>query len=243
MTLQLKIGRPTLWFGLGAAACLLTVAFMTWAFLGYTQDDVYITYTYSRNLAEGNGLVFNPGEYIQGTTTPLWALSMAGVYIFTPDLQTAGNVLCGLLLLLTLFITYHLTINTLSLPARLLLLCGIASAPLFYLAYGMETMLYCAVLAAAFLAWRRGQIHLAFVLAGVLTWTRADGIVLAGAFGISLLTKVIADSRQPTADSRQPTADSRQPTADSRQPTADSRQPTADSRDCCVCSLALPVSI
>jgi arabinofuranosyltransferase len=222
MTLQLKIGRPTLWFGLGAAACLLAVAFMTWAFLGYTQDDVYITYTYSRNLAEGHGLVFNPGEYVQGTTTPLWALTMAGVYKLTPDLQAAGNVLCGLLLLVTLFMTYHLTANALSLPARFLLLCGIASAPLFYLAYGMETMLYCAVLAAAFVAWSRNRYHLAFALAGVLTWTRADGVVLAGTFGLCLLAKATADSRQPTADSR---------------------QPTADSRDCCVCCLAVPVSI
>jgi hypothetical protein len=32
---------------------------------------------YSRNLAEGNGLVWNPGERVEGYTNPLWTLWMA----------------------------------------------------------------------------------------------------------------------------------------------------------------------
>src|SRR4030081_2329551 len=43
-------------------------------------DDAYITFRYARNLAEGLGLVYNPGEWVLGTTAPLWAVLLAGGY-------------------------------------------------------------------------------------------------------------------------------------------------------------------
>ena len=33
-------------------------------------DDAYITYRYARNLADGAGFVYNPGERVLGTTPP-----------------------------------------------------------------------------------------------------------------------------------------------------------------------------
>jgi arabinofuranosyltransferase len=44
-----------------------------------TIDDAYITFRYARNLLEGLGLVYNPGEAVFGSTTPLYALLMAGL--------------------------------------------------------------------------------------------------------------------------------------------------------------------
>lgn len=41
-------------------------------------DDAYITFRYARNLLAGEVFVFNPGERVQGTTTPLYTLLMAG---------------------------------------------------------------------------------------------------------------------------------------------------------------------
>ena len=43
-------------------------------------DDAYITFRYARNLAEGLGLVYNPGEWVLGTTAPLWAMLLGGGY-------------------------------------------------------------------------------------------------------------------------------------------------------------------
>ncbi|MBZ0305706.1 MAG: hypothetical protein K8I82_06525, partial [Anaerolineae bacterium] len=37
-----------------------------------TVDDAFITFRYSRNLVEGNGFVYNPGDKVLGTTTPLY---------------------------------------------------------------------------------------------------------------------------------------------------------------------------
>ncbi|MEJ2012866.1 MAG: hypothetical protein P8X64_11680 [Anaerolineales bacterium] len=44
-------------------------------------DDAYITFRYARNLITGAGLVYNPGEWVLGTTTPLYAglLALLGI--------------------------------------------------------------------------------------------------------------------------------------------------------------------
>ncbi|HLF80433.1 MAG TPA: hypothetical protein VI410_01595, partial [Anaerolineales bacterium] len=40
-------------------------------------DDAYITYRYARNLAHGDGFVYNHGERVLGTTTPLYTILLA----------------------------------------------------------------------------------------------------------------------------------------------------------------------
>ncbi len=42
-----------------------------------TIDDAYITFRYSQNLLQGEGLVYNPGERVLGTTTPAYALLLS----------------------------------------------------------------------------------------------------------------------------------------------------------------------
>jgi hypothetical protein len=37
-------------------------------------EDAFITFRYARNLASGNGLVYNPGEHVMGFTSPLWTV-------------------------------------------------------------------------------------------------------------------------------------------------------------------------
>ncbi|MBN1826182.1 MAG: hypothetical protein JW958_07945 [Candidatus Eisenbacteria bacterium] len=43
----------------------------------YTVDDAFISFRYARNLAEGTGLVFNPGERVEGYTNFLWTVLLA----------------------------------------------------------------------------------------------------------------------------------------------------------------------
>jgi len=43
----------------------------------FTGDDAYITFRYARNIAAGLGFVYNQGEYVLGTTTPLLTLILA----------------------------------------------------------------------------------------------------------------------------------------------------------------------
>lgn len=174
--------QRTIFISTGLVIALLVI--LTAAFWAYTQDDVFITYTYSRNITQGYGFVFNPGERVQGTTTPLYTLLMAGVYRLTPDLLHAGNILSALFLLATCALAVSLTQPYLSGYARFALALTLVVSPLVYVSFGMETLFYCALLLLGFWLWGTNRRAWAMLIAALLTWTRADGVVLGGVFGL-----------------------------------------------------------
>lgn len=46
----------------------------------FVCDDAFISFRYARNLLHGDGLVFNPGEYVEGYTNFLWVLELAAIW-------------------------------------------------------------------------------------------------------------------------------------------------------------------
>ena len=46
----------------------------------FLTDDAFISFRYVRNLLAGHGLVFNPGEYVEGYTNFLWILELAALW-------------------------------------------------------------------------------------------------------------------------------------------------------------------
>ena len=50
---------------------------LLWGQIPYAGEDAYITFRYAKQLAGGNGLVFNPGERVFGFSSPLWTLWVA----------------------------------------------------------------------------------------------------------------------------------------------------------------------
>jgi len=76
---------------------LLVAAGTVWAWhLRWVGDDAYISFRYARNLVEGNGLVFNLGERVEGYTNFLWTLLIAGGLALGVH-PAQGSVLLGLL--------------------------------------------------------------------------------------------------------------------------------------------------
>lgn len=63
----------------------------------YTFEDAFITFQFARRIATGHGFVYNIGEPIYGTTTPLFALLLAGWLRVFPDNVVAGARLIDLL--------------------------------------------------------------------------------------------------------------------------------------------------
>jgi arabinofuranosyltransferase len=109
-------------------------------------DDAFISFRYARNLAGGNGLVFNPGERVEGYTNFLWTVMLAGAIRSGVDPIVAAKVLgilCGVLLLL---VTWKLA-GTLFpkggpwLVAPALILSLTASLPRFALS-GLEVLMF-----------------------------------------------------------------------------------------------------
>ena len=62
--------------------CLPWLVLLGWlsAVAWFLCDDAFISFRYARNLLEGHGLVFNPGEYVEGYSNFLWVLELAAIW-------------------------------------------------------------------------------------------------------------------------------------------------------------------
>lgn len=71
-------------------------------YLGWMLDDAYISFRYARHLAQGDGLVFNVGERVEGYTNFLWVLlCAAGLRVgVAPELLTPALSLASAIALL-----------------------------------------------------------------------------------------------------------------------------------------------
>ena len=70
-----------IWVGT-ALLCLPWLALLGWltSVAWFITDDAFISFRYVRNLLDGHGLVFNPGEYVEGYTNFLWVLELAAIW-------------------------------------------------------------------------------------------------------------------------------------------------------------------
>jgi hypothetical protein len=73
--------QPLLWVALGLSIFLIVTALAYAAKHRFNVvDDAYISLQYAKNWAQGNGLVFNPGERVEGYTNFLWTLLMTPLW-------------------------------------------------------------------------------------------------------------------------------------------------------------------
>ncbi len=69
------------WSWLLAALSLALLLAHAWEYR-FLTDDAHISFRYARNLAEGHGLVFNPGyERVEGYTNFLWVIILAALQL------------------------------------------------------------------------------------------------------------------------------------------------------------------
>ena len=155
-------------------------------------DDAFITYRYARNLAEGAGLVFNPGEAwepVLGTTTPLYALLLAGLSALGADLVRASlavNALCdaGTALLLV----QALGRRRLAATAAVLALAAMPHLARISVG-GMESPLFAFLALAASSAVAAGRPALGGLCAGLLCVVRPEGVLMVGILALSRLRR------------------------------------------------------
>lgn len=68
--------RFLFWGGLVIVLTVLVFHIFSFNF-NHPIDDAYISFRYAKNLIKGQGLVYNPGELVEGYTNPLWVLLLA----------------------------------------------------------------------------------------------------------------------------------------------------------------------
>ena len=168
-------------FVIGITAILLTARI--------ENDDPYITFRYARNLAQGNGYVYNPGERVAGSTTPLFGLMLAGLFHLGFSLKAAVGLLAVLAYALIGVSAWYL-MRTAGMPwggltLGLLLLID----PSLYTLYGNETTLALALALGAFALWQAGLYSPAMICAALLVGVRPDGVLVGGVLVLMALER------------------------------------------------------
>jgi hypothetical protein len=179
--------RPVAWAGMLLALPLLALA--VYQCRDLANDDAFITYRYARNLIAGLGFVFNPGEKVLGTSTPLYTLLLApwarldGLLPFVSN--TIGCLSVGLQAWLVARILAKLGAGPhFAVAAGLFLLGGGIGS---YWHVGMETNLLVALMAGSIERLLQGRTTQAAVLVGVAVLCRNDALVLAGLLAAELV--------------------------------------------------------
>ena len=62
-------------------------------FRDFHQDDAYISMRYAANLLSGEGLVWNPGERVEGYTNFLHVMALALLGFRWPDSTRCGGLI------------------------------------------------------------------------------------------------------------------------------------------------------
>lgn len=99
-TIDIKI------FGFIVLSILAIILYFYSKTFDFLQDDSYITYRYVKNFTDGNGLVFNIGERVEGYTCFLWVVLLSGVKSLGFNFISASQVLGIISSILTLLFTY-----------------------------------------------------------------------------------------------------------------------------------------
>ncbi|MFZ5892160.1 MAG: hypothetical protein ACOY0T_13975 [Myxococcota bacterium] len=160
-------------------------------------DDAYITFSFSKNLASGNGPTFSYGLRVEGYSNFLWMLLTALGYLFAPraDPYLTARGFSLLAVAFIAVVVYRLVrrASSSSLPAFLAVALTFACSDLFRAAYsGIETAAFAAAIIGGWYAYfseppeARKWSLCAFLPAALL---RIDGFVpLLIAVGFEVLS-------------------------------------------------------
>ncbi len=158
------------------------------------SDDAYIFFSYAKNIAQGNGYVFNPGEHINATTSPLYTVLIALVFFLFQSLPFITIPFVGHLIgaVSLLFLCYFLmkcfeneTSSVVPSALPLVLLCS----PLLAGGVGMETFLMLMTGVACLYLYIRERFILASLGCAIAVLARPDMLVLVGILFIHYLVR------------------------------------------------------
>lgn len=199
-------GRLHLW--------IIGVATVVAWFVRFDQDDAFITYRFARNLAHGHGLVFIPGERVEGYTNFLWTVLLAIPERLGWPTVGFGQVLGLASFVVAVTLAHHLGRRFLPTRGLRLLALAVLCANMTFLAYatgGMETMTQTALLlgVAALLlpaaggaaeGWHRWAG--AGVLGAAALLTRLDSVVLVVALVVVAAVSAVRPSDRQASPRR-----------------------------------------
>jgi arabinofuranosyltransferase len=172
------------------------------AAIDVTWDDSFIFYRYAANLVSGHGLVFNPGEYVEGYSSILWTLLLSLGGVLGIDIPVVGRWLGILLSIGTLLLTFRicrkLIPTTVFVPLLAIFLLSVRFDFGLYAHSGMETPLMTFLVTLTFMLYmerleKGGSLLPVGIAAGLVSLTRPEGLIVV--MGFTLIELIRMKSR------------------------------------------------
>ncbi|TPV93605.1 MAG: hypothetical protein B7733_19655 [Myxococcales bacterium FL481] len=204
---------PPRWVGRLCIAAFVGCAIWGALLQASCVDDAFISFRYARNLVSGHGLVYNPGEYVEGYTNFLWTVGLAGLHWITGVelpllgiLSALGCLATTIVLVARLGATVHPhpSSRPATFPSLLIAPGLLALQPVFiqFGTTGLETAGAAALVCAGALHLGRLRHHwdglaagTAFILA---TLTRPDHGIFYAAGAVVVIHHLVAQRRPPS---------------------------------------------
>ena len=191
--------RKWVWFSILVFSCAVLARLVPGP---RTIDDAYITFRYARNILAGNGFLYNPGERILGTTTPLYTLTLVGLGALSggvaapfPWLALGVNALAdGVTCLMLVALGRRLGVawaGAYWAGAAAALVWAVAPFSVTFAIGGLETSVYVMLLTAICLAHLAGKRKLVAFLGALAFITRPDALILLGLVGLARLFQLL----------------------------------------------------
>jgi len=179
-----------------------------------TIDDSFITFRYARNILAGNGFVYNPGEHVLGTTTPLYTFLLTAVGLFSGGTNAPFPVIAMIINAMTDGVTCVFLyligrrFNAAIPGVGAALVWAVAPFSVTFAIGGLETSVYVLLIVSVVYAYITAHYTRAAFLAALSLLTRPDAILLLAPLAADRLW-VILRGRSNTAERR--AADSASP--------------------------------
>jgi hypothetical protein len=175
----LAIDKKILAAGAKIFYLFITTTIIFYMLSDWAYDDPFITYRYARNLRDGLGMVYNPGQRVLSTTTPLFTLLLAFLGNLWGDFSHLANLVGALSLALGGVFLWDLAKTWGSPVVSWVALLLYPAFPLLTSTLGSETPLYLMFCLAAFAFYARQRYLITAVFAGLAVLTRPDGALVA----------------------------------------------------------------
>ena len=171
--------------------------FLSSQFYHNAYDDAYISFRYAKNVVAGNGLVYNPGERVEGYTNFLWIILLTFFARIGCNMVTVSKVLGFLFSMVTMILVFFFSRKYLRIDLRLTLvplsLLALDSSFASSAISGMETALFTfLVTAGAFAYIHESNKEKVFPYSSLLfagaSLTRPEGLLI---WGMTILHRIV----------------------------------------------------
>ena len=161
---------------------MLCVVVMSHHYIGHVSDDGAIFLRYVENIIAEEGLVFNPGEYVEGYSSPLWLLLLCLFSIFVP-VSVVPKVLGVVFLWCSFILLYKRLSHSQSFEIQQFIfgIVTLFGGSFYWMGTGMETPLLCFLWVGLAVFWNTKIGILSLSLLGI---ARPEGplLVILGIF-------------------------------------------------------------